>query len=138
MFDAKYDRRHDVSLIASYDFSKRLNVSFVFVYSTGNALTLPVARYVYEGNLVSEYGQRNAFRMPAYHRADLSVTYKGKPHKHFQGSWNLSIYNLYSRQNPFYIYFDDSGSIADGTFRVVAKQVSLFPILPTITYNFKF
>ena len=138
VFDAKYDRRHDVSLIASYDFSKRLNVSFVFVYSTGNALTLPVARYVYEGNLVSEYGQRNAFRMPAYHRADLSVTYKGKPHKHFQGSWNLSIYNLYSRQNPFYIYFDDSGSIADGTFRVVAKQVSLFPILPTITYNFKF
>lgn len=137
-FDAKYDRRHDVSLIASYDFTDRLNASFVWVYSTGNALTLPTARYVYEGNLISEYGQRNSFRMAPYHRADLSITYKGKKRKKYQGSWNLSIYNLYSRQNPFFIYFDDDGSFTDGTFRVVAKQVSLFPILPSITYNFSF
>ena len=76
--------------------------------------------------------------MPAYHRADLSITYKGKQRKRFQGSWNLSIYNVYSRQNPFFIYFDADGTLADGSLRVVAKQVSLFPILPSITYNFKF
>jgi len=137
-FDAKYDRRHDVSFIASYDFTDRLNVSVVWVYSTGNALSLPDSRYIFEGNLISEYGQRNSFRMPAYHRGDISVTYKGKPRKHCQGSWNLSIYNVYSRQNAFFIYFDDEGSFADGSARVVAKQVSLFPILPSITYNFKF
>ncbi len=137
-FEAKYDRRHDLSLIASYDITDRLNVSAIFVYSTGNKLTVPVARYVYEGDLVSEYGERNAYRMPAYHRADLSITYKGKQRKKFQGSWNLSIYNIYSRQNPFFIYFDDDGTYADGSLRIVAKQVSLFPILPSITYNFKF
>lgn len=137
-FEAKYDRRHDISVIVSYDITERLNVAAVFVYSTGNKLTVPVARYIYEGDLVSEYGARNAYRMPAYHRADLSITYKGKQRKHFQGSWNLSIYNIYSRQNPFFIYFDADGTLADGSLRVVAKQVSLFPILPSITYNFKF
>ena len=137
-FEAKYDRRHDVSVIASYDITERLNVSAIFVYSTGNKLTIPVARYIYEGDLVNDYGARNAYRMPAYHRADLSVTYKGKQRKRFQGSWNLSIYNVYSRQNPFFIYFDADGTLADGSLRVVAKQVSLFPILPSITYNFKF
>lgn len=137
-FPAKYDRRHDLSLIANYEISERWNVSAVFVYATGNTLTVPVARYVYEGNLVNEYGARNGYRMPPYHRADISVTYYGKKRKRWQSSWNLSIYNVYSRQNPFFIYFDSEGSIADGSFRVVAKQVSLFPILPSITYNFKF
>jgi hypothetical protein len=81
--------------------------------------------------------------MVPYHRADVSATYTCKPKKIFgrlpyQSSWNFSVYNLYNRKNPYFIYFDTDGSIATGDLSVVAKQVSLFPILPSVTWNFSF
>jgi hypothetical protein len=135
---AKYDRRHDVSVILSYELNNKWTFSAIWVYATGNAMTLPISRYIIGGNIVEEYGPKNSNRMPAYHRMDVSATYTGKKHKKYESSWNFSIYNVYNRYNPYYIYFDTKGNLNDYNIETTAKQVSLFPILPAVTWNFKF
>lgn len=137
-FDAKYDRLHDLSVMANYEYNRRWTFSGVFVYGTGNALNLPVARYVIQGNIINEYGSRNAFRMPPYHRLDLSVTYAARRSEKFQSYWILSVYNVYSRKNPYYIYFETKGNLEHYELETSIKQVSLFPIIPAITYRIKF
>ena len=139
-FPAKYDRRHDLSLVGIYEASKRWKFSAVFVYGTGNATTLPERFYIVSGILTQEYSNVNHYRMPAYHRMDLSVTLTPtmKPGAKFAHYWVFSIYNVYSHMNPYFIYFDQTGSPYDGSLKVEARQVSLFPILPSVTWNFKF
>jgi hypothetical protein len=139
-FPAKYDRRHDLSVVAIYELSKKWKISGVFVYATGNATTLPERFYIVEGVLTQEYSKVNQYRLSAYHRLDFSATYTPKPNttKKWKGSWVFSLYNAYSRMNPYFIYFDQTGSPYDGTLQVQAKQVSLFPVIPSVTYNFKF
>lgn len=138
-FPAKYDRRHDVSVVASYEFNKKFTVSGVFVFGTGNAITLPTGYYFIEQNLIQDYSKINQYRIFPYHRADLSLIYtpRGETKKRWKGSWALSIYNVYNRYNPYIIYVDTEGTLASGA-SVKVKQVSIFPILPSITYNFKF
>jgi hypothetical protein len=81
----------------------------------------------------------NAYRLPAYNRLDVSITYEAKKNKKLHSSWNLSVYNVYNRKNPYFIYDDYSGSfLIDPEVSVQAKMVSLFPIIPSITWNFKF
>ncbi|MGD0710762.1 MAG: TonB-dependent receptor [Bacteroidales bacterium] len=135
-FWAKYDRRNDISLILSFELNSKWTFSAIFVYATGNAMTLPVARYFLEGNIIDEYGTINSFRMPPYDRMDISATYTRNKNKKFHSSWNFSIYNVYDRYNPYYIYFPTTEQ--GETIITQAKQVSLFPILPSITWNFKF
>jgi hypothetical protein len=139
-FPAKYDRRHDVSIVTMYEINPNLNVSLVWVYATGNTATLPVSRYIIGGNIVNEYGARNSYRMPPYHRMDISVNWtpKQKKVRKWESSWNFSIYNVYNRMNPYYIYFETTGNIMEGHMEIKAQQVSLFPILPSVAYNFKF
>lgn len=152
-FPSRWDRRHDLSVVAVYELNKRWNFAGTFVYSTGQAATLPVNRYFVEGNLVSEYTERNGFRMAPYHRLDLAVTLNNKEQRkvkdkttgevtyrtrRWRSSWTLAVYNVYNRANPYFIYFDNEGNVGDGSLQVVAKQVSLFSILPSITWNFKF
>lgn len=139
-FPAKYDRRHDLSVVAMYELSKKWKVSAVFVYGTGNSTTLPERFYIINGVLTQEYSKVNQYRLPAYHRLDLSATLtpKQKPNSSFKHYWVFSIYNTYSRMNPYFIYFDQTGSPYNGTLKVDARQVSLFPILPSVTWNFKF
>jgi len=137
-FPAKYDRRHDISVVASYDTEKRWIFSAVFVFGTGNSLTMPVAWYLIDGRITREYGPRNSYRMEDYHRIDISATLKGKENKKFQSSWIFSVYNVYSRLNPYFIYFEDQGSLSQGSLDLRAKQVSLFPIIPSVTWHFKF
>ncbi|MDQ3190290.1 MAG: TonB-dependent receptor [Bacteroidota bacterium] len=137
-FYAKFDRRHDLSVVLIYDLNTKWTFSTIFIYGTGNAITLPVTRYSIEGHLINEYGPRNSFRMPAYHRADISVTYTAKREGKFRSSWNFSIFNVYNRYNPYFIYFDNEGDISKGNLQVKAIQVSLFPILPSVTWNFSF
>jgi hypothetical protein len=169
-FYAKYDRRHDVSIVLSYDLSKKWTFSALWVYGTGNALTVPVAYYFIDGKFVTEYSDRNTFRMPAYHRMDVSATLtpdrtkaiakrkqklikryerKGRdtteivvPKKwanNYETSWNFSVFNVYNRHNPYIVYFASEGSIsAASDYEVKAKQMYLFPILPSVTWNFKF
>ena len=137
-FPAKYDRRHDLSVVLTYQLNKKWTFSTIFVYATGNALTLQTSRYLIDNQIIGEYGERNSHRMAAYHRLDLSATYMVKKTAKFESSWNFSIYNVYNRYNPYFIYFDTEGDIPSGTFKATAKQVSLFPILPSVAWNFKF
>lgn len=135
-FPAKYDRRHDLSIVLSYEITKRLTLATTYVYGTGQATTVPVGRYFIEGNIVNQYGERNGYRLAAYHRWDLSLTYVIKDKKWYNDI-NFSIYNVYSRKNPYFIYYDVTGSPQTGDVKVGAKQVSLFPIIPALTWNFK-
>lgn len=136
-FPAKYDRRHNINFTLSYELNDRWTLSGLFVYSTGNALTIPVGRYVINGNVINDYAGRNNFRMPPYNRLDLSAELKSKPGKKIQSSWVFSIYNVYSRQNPYYIYFDIEGDLNEYNLEIEPKQVSLFPVLPSISYKIK-
>jgi hypothetical protein len=138
-YPAKYDRRHDLSLVANYEKNKKWKFGAVFVFGTGNAITLPEQFYIIGGVLTQEYSQLNQYRMKPYHRLDLSATYTPVPKKKkkIQFYWVFSIYNVYSRMNPYFLYFDQTGSPYNGTLQVQAKQVSLFPILPAVTWNFK-
>jgi hypothetical protein len=139
-YPAKYDRRHDMSVVANYEVNRKWKLGAVFVYGTGNAITLPERFYVINGVLTQEYSKLNQYRMNAYHRMDLSATFTPIPKKvrKVQSYWVFSIYNVYSRLNPYFIYFDQEGSPLSGTLEVEARQVSLFPILPAVTWNFKF
>ncbi len=168
-FFAKYDRRHDASLVINYQRNKRWTFSGIWVYGTGNAGTLPNSLAFFEGDIMTIYGLRNSYRFQAYHRMDLSATYtpdrnkqlqKRKTHlekkysqsgkdiskielpkkwaRNYESSWSFSVFNVYNRMNPYFIYFDSEGDFTQGTFKVRAKQVSLFPVLPSVTWNFKF
>jgi TonB dependent receptor/CarboxypepD_reg-like domain/TonB-dependent Receptor Plug Domain len=139
-FPARYDRRHDISIVSNYEATKKWKFGAVFVYGTGSAITLPERFYVINGVLTQEYSRLNQYRMPAYHRLDFSATYTPVPKKKRKVSsyWVFSVYNVYSRMNPYFIYYDQSGSPLTGDLKVQTQQVSLFPILPAVTWNFKF
>lgn len=143
VFPYKYDRRHDFEIVGTYNITDGIDISATWVYGTGNAISLPIAEY--EGysnspfgyfNNVEYYGEKNSFRMAAYHRFDIGANFKKKKtwkKLEWERTWNVSVYNLYSRKNPYYIYF---GYNNEG--QKVAKQVSLFPLIPSISYNFAF
>lgn len=138
-YPAKYDRRHDLSVVATYEVNNKWKLGSVFIYATGNATSLPERFYVVNGVLTQEYSAINKYRLPSYHRLDISATYTPqKKNKKVQSYWVFSIYNVYNRKNPYFIYFDQSGSAYNGTLKIQAKQVSLFPVLPSVTWNFRF
>ncbi|MFT5581893.1 MAG: hypothetical protein ACI9G9_001154, partial [Psychromonas sp.] len=132
---AKQDRLHDLSIVGIYDFNSKWSASMAFVYSTGNAVTFPTGKYELDNEVLFVYSNRNADRMPAYHRLDVALTYNVKKRKRFESSWNFSVYNVYSHRNPYLIEFRESET-NPGTTEVV--MTSLFRIIPTITYNFKY
>ena len=136
-FPARYDRRHDLSLVAIYKVSARWVLSGTFVYGSGSTLTMPESWYFIDGNITAEYGSRNSYRMAPYHRLDLSAMRKGKEHKNFSSEWVFSVYNVYSRLNPYFIYFDTEGDVQSGNVNLRARQVSIFPVIPSVTWNFK-
>jgi hypothetical protein len=140
-FPAKYDRRHDISVVGSYKFNKKWTTSAVFVYGSGNAITLPTAYYFINGELQEVFSKVNAYREPAYHRLDVSATYTpqhAKPRK-WEGSWTFSIYNVYDRHNPYFLYVDNEGkATSTSAIKVTVYEVYILPILPSVTYNFKF
>ena len=140
-FPSKYDRRNDISVVGIYELNKRWKLSSTFVFGTGNAATLPQRFYLVNGVLTQEYSRINEYRLPSYHRLDFAAIYNPKKNvyrKKMKTEWIFSIYNLYSRKNPYFIYFDQTGSPYDGSLNVQGKQVSLFPIIPSVTWNFKF
>lgn len=134
-YNARMDKTHDLSIVATYQLNPKWTFSGLFVYSTGNAVTFPTGKYELNGQTVFQYSNRNADRMPAYHRMDLSATYEPSSNKRFRGSWTFGIYNLYGRENAYTINFEDNPD-RPGTTR--AMQTSLFRWVPNITYNFKF
>lgn len=148
----KYDRRHDISVVLSHKFNDRIDMGLTWVYGTGSNITMMDARYPeigMSGNMdpfsewtkeIQYYSSRNNYRMAPYHRLDVGVNFHKKK-KWGERTWSIGAYNAYNRYNPYYIYFDDETTYnADGTYtsETVAKQVSLFPIIPSVSYHFKF
>lgn len=142
VFPAKYDRRHDLSITVQHKFSDRFDLSGTWVFSSGNCGTL--GTQVYEG-LMDEWGyfpsinalERNNFRMGNYHRLDLSVNFH-KQKKHGIRTWNISVYNVYNHKNPFIVYTDYGWDEATQTEKKRLMQASLFPIIPSVSYSYKF
>lgn len=134
-FPANYDKPHDFSVVANYKLTKRFSFSGNFVYQTGRPVTYPVGTYIYNGAEYVLYSDRNKFRIPDFYRLDIGFNYEGnhKIKKFAHSFWNISIYNVLGRNNPYSVFFVTE----DG--QVKAYQSSIFSIpIPTITYNFKF
>jgi len=137
-FPAKYDKPHDLTITGNYNLNKRWSISALFTYSSGVNVTMPIARYLVQGNLINYYGSKNGYRMPAYHRADISVKYSLNDKAHYKSDLIFSISNLYNHKNPYYMYYKVSGSIEEYKLQVETEKVYLFPILPSLTYNITF
>lgn len=132
-----YDRPHNLSIVETWQLNERLSISTNFVYYSGAPFTSPVGRYEYGGEVLPIYTERNGDRLPDYHRFDLSVTWKNKVKsgRKWQSEWDFSVYNLYFRKNPTVIYFSNdffNQSITQAT------MIYVLPVLPSVTYNFKF
>jgi hypothetical protein len=135
-FAARQDRTHDLALVGIYKAGKRWTLSGNYIYSTGNAVTYPAGKYQVGGITTFFYTERNANRLPYTSRLDLSATLEGKGHgKRFRSSWSFGLYNALNRKNPYSINFRD---VAADPTRTEAVQTSLFGIIPSITWNFKF
>lgn len=139
-YPSRNDRRHDLSIVTNFELNKKWKLGSVFVYGTGAAISVPERFYFVSGNLTQEFSRINAYRMAAYHRLDFAATYTPtrKANSKYSSNWVFSIYNIYSRMNPYFLYYDQTGSAATGDLKVTAKQVSLFPIIPSVTWNCKF
>lgn len=135
-FRTRQDRTHDVSVVGMYDLSKTWTLGATFVYHTGNAVTFPSGKYETDGKAMFYYTERNGYRMPSYHRLDLSATYEpAVSNKRFRSSWTFGIYNAYNRKNAYIIDFRENKDFSNIT---EAYKIALFGIIPSVTWNFKF
>jgi hypothetical protein len=134
-FSARQDRTHNFALVATYQILERLSFSGNWIYYTGDAVTFPSGKYMIDGNLINLYTERNASRMPDYHRLDLGLTYTFKDRKRWTSDINISVYNAYDRKNAYSISFRESETVPGTT---EAVRLALFGIVPSITWNFKF
>ncbi len=147
-FPFKYDRRHDISIVAMFKINDKIDISANWVYGSGYAFTLPIGKYeavnnatsndnwydppnIWYDEIIFTYADRNAHRMRPYHRFDLAVNFK-KQKRRGERTWSISVYNAYNRQNPYYYYTNIENS------EVKLFQQSLFPIIPSISYSFSF
>lgn len=136
-YNSDYNRPHDMTAFASYQLNDRLNISLLFTLASGKPITLPSARYFIEGNIVNVYTNKNEFSMPTYHRLDVSAKYQlHSKRENFSSSLLFSVYNAYNKQNPYFIYFETTGDLSEYSVEVKTKQVSMFPILPSISWVF--
>ena len=160
-FPFRYDRRHDIEIVANYQISKRWAISGTWVYGTGNAISLTNQNYLlpssyspwissyddvtknpkgisniktnFFGTNISQPTEKNAYRMNSYHRMDIGIEYKKKK-KRYESIWTLGAYNAYNRKNPFFIYEGYDAKTQKNAY----KQVSIFPIIPNLSWGFKF
>lgn len=148
-FWARYDRRHDISIVLMHKISDHISVAGTWVYGTGNAITLPLAEYrgeVHESpnwlnwlqySPLSDYGEMNSFRMHSYHRLDLGIQIS-KEKTHGIRTWDISMYNAYNRKNPYFYFIDYEFNNDGESGKRVLKQFSLFPVIPSVSWSFKF
>lgn len=135
-YNAAYDRTHDFSITGSYNFNEKWSFGANFVYQTGRPVTYPNGQYIYEGISVASYTDRNSERLPSYHRLDISATYvpNKKPENRWRGEWVFGVYNAYNRMNAASISFGQN--VETGINE--ATRTTIFGIIPSVTYNFKF
>lgn len=146
-FPPRFDTRHNLSIVGLWSINKRWQITATWVYTSGYVSWLPSGRFTFQDipggqllPLIPIYGDRNTYRYPAYMRADLGVIWKWWG-RHTENDLTLSVYNATDRRNPYFIYIDYESvetPVGDAPTRIFAKQVSLFPILPSLTWNFKF
>jgi len=134
-YPSTQDRTQNISLVGIYDFSPKWTFSANWVYLTGNPVSFPSGKYQIDGVVLNYYTERNGYRMPPYHRLDLSATYILKKTATKESSWTFSLYNAYNRSNAYSITFQTD---PDNPQRTEAVQTTLFKIVPSVTYNFKF
>jgi hypothetical protein len=137
-FPSKYDRCHDLSLSMMYKINNMWNASMIFTYASGQAVTIPVARYMINENIINEYSGYNSSRMPPYHRMDVAINRLLSKKNGKSQELVFSIYNVYGRLNPYFMYFKITGDLKTYQLKVTPKYVSLFPMLPSISYRFSF
>lgn len=143
MFPSTNDRRHDVSLVLSQELSRRFHFTGNWVFCSGNVTTLPQSRVLLQGQrggnpyMVPVYAKRNSYRMENYHRLDLGLVYKFEP-RWGKADLTLGVYNVYNRRNPYFIYFEHEKQEVKEELKFIARQVSLFPVLPSISFNYSF
>jgi hypothetical protein len=141
-YPSVYDKPHDLSTVLNYQISRRWRFSGNFVLASGRPITLPEQKFTFEGRQVVYYSDRNKYRMPSYHRMDVSLTLDEnlRRKRMWKGSWTISIYNLYGRKNPYSIFYRKEPSIQ----MVEKNQYSIYKLsvigvpVPSLTYNFKF
>ncbi len=135
-YNANNDRTHNLSITTNYELSRKWSLAANLNYQTGRATTYPNGYYEYLGTKVPSYGARNAGRLPDYHRLDLAATYVPKPEKKkgYQNEWVFGIYNVYNRMNANSMNFNQNRVTGNNE----ALQLSIFGIIPSVTYNFKF
>lgn len=134
-YNARQDRTHDLAIVAMLQLGKKWNLSATWIYYTGDAVTYPAGKYRINDRVYFYYTDRNSYRMPDYHRLDLGATVQLKKKKRFSSELNFSVFNAYGRANAYEIEFRESRTDPSMT---EAVQTSLFKIVPSITYNFKF
>ncbi|MCA5004867.1 TonB-dependent receptor [Sphingobacterium bovistauri] len=135
-FNSRQDRTHDISVVGMYQLSDKWNLGANFVYYTGSAITFPSGKYTVDGRTIFYYTERNGYRMPDYHRLDISANYDPAPkNKRFSSSWSFGLYNVYNRKNAYIIDFRENENNANIT---EAYKIALFGIIPSVTWNFKF
>ncbi len=134
-YNTRQDRTHDISIVAMYALNEKWSLSANWVFSTGNAVTFPNAKYRLLGQSYFYFSERNAERMPAYHRLDLGATRILKKTKKFSSELSFSLYNAYGRANAYRIEFRDNAYDPNKT---EAVQTSLFRFIPSVSYDFKF
>jgi hypothetical protein len=149
IFPAKYDRRHDISLVVAHTFNEEIDIAGTVVYSTGNSATLALQNYsglaiagTYEYYTSLPYiNQRNNYRLPDYFRIDLGVNFH-KQKKHGKRTWNLGVYNATNTKNPFLIYpsndYDYNWNTGETTVTKKLKKLTIFTFIPSISYTYKF
>ncbi|WP_237275326.1 TonB-dependent receptor [Tenacibaculum ovolyticum] len=134
-FATNYDKPHDLNLILNYKLTKRFSLSSNFNYQTGRPVTYPNGKYSYQGIEFLTYSNRNEFRIPDYYRLDIGLNIEGshKIKKIAHSFWNISIYNVLGRNNPYSVFFRTEA----GNINAYRSSIFSFPV-PTITYNLKF
>jgi hypothetical protein len=135
-YNSAYDRTHDFSITGAYNLNKKWTFGANFIFQTGRPVTYPAGQYVYEGISVASYTNRNSERLPSYHRLDISATLvpNKKPENSWKGEWVFGVYNAYNRMNAASISFGQN--IETGINE--ATRTTIFGIIPSVTYNFKF
>jgi hypothetical protein len=135
-YRSPYDKPHNVSALLSYELSPKWAISTCWVYGSGTPVTYPTGRFQIEGNYVPIYSGRNEYRYPAYHRLDLSATWKlSPPGNRFKSELNFSLYNAYGRKNVWTILFREE---PDDPNKLYAEKIFLFRFVPSVTWNFSY
>jgi hypothetical protein len=134
-YNAPQDQTHNFSVVGIYQYNRKWTFSATWVYNTGNAVTWPSGKFPVDGVPVYYYSSRNAYRLPAYHRLDLGATMIAKKTAKFESSWTFSIYNAYGQANPYTIQFQTD---PNNPMKSQVLQTTLFKMIPSVTYNFKF